>query len=236
LAEASDNLTLLVGKPLPPELKPSPRMNLKLCLSDIPSGLPSDLLEQRPDILEAEHTLKAANANIGAARAAFFPTITLTGNAGFASSSLENLFSAGSSAWLIQPQLEWSVFDLGQAYHALQADKAAREALVANYQGTIQTAFKEVADALAVRQTVQSQLADNQELVNSDQQTFNLTKAGFQGGVNSSLDVLVTQQTLNNARESLIQTQYSRLISLINLYQALGGGWNEFTPQAQAGR
>ncbi|HEV2320646.1 MAG TPA: efflux transporter outer membrane subunit [Verrucomicrobiae bacterium] len=233
LAEASDNLTLLVGRPLPPALQPSPRLDLNLCLSDIPAGLPSDLLEQRPDILEAEHTLKAANANIGAARAAFFPTITLTANGGFASSSLESLFSAGSSAWLFQPQLAWSVFDLGQAYHELQAQKAVKEAQAANYQSAIQTAFKEVADALAVRQTVDSQLKDNEALVKSDQQTYDLTEAGFKSGVNSSLDVLVTLQTLDSARENLIQTQYSRLVSLINLYQALGGGWNEYTPQSQ---
>jgi multidrug efflux system outer membrane protein len=233
LAEASDNLTLLVGMPLPADLQPSPKLDLNLCLSDIPAGLPSELLEQRPDILEAEHQLKAANANIGAARAAFFPTITLTANAGYSTISLQNLFAPGTSAWLFNPQLVWPIFDLGTAYHQLQADRAAEEAQAANYQGTIQTAFKEVADALAVRQTVQSQLADDETLVKADQQSFDLTKAGFKTGVNSTLDVLVTQQTLDSAREGLIQTQYSRLISLINLYQALGGGWNEHTLQNQ---
>lgn len=233
LAEASDNLTLLVGRPLPPELQPGTRLDLNLCLSDIPAGLPSDLLEQRPDILESEHTLKAANANIGAARAAFFPTITLTANAGYSTTTLENLFAPGTSAWLFNPQLVWPLFDLGTAYHQLQADRAVKEADAANYQGTIQTAFKEVADALAVRQTVQSQLADNEALVKADQQSYDLTKAGFKTGVNSTLDVLVTLQTLDSARQNLIQTQYSRLISLINLYQALGGGWNEYTPQSQ---
>jgi multidrug efflux system outer membrane protein len=232
-AEASDNLTTLVGLPLPPDLRPAREMNMNLCLSDIPPGLPSDLLEQRPDILQAEHELKAANANIGAARAAFFPTITLTGNAGYESTSLQNLFAPGTSAWLFNPQLVWPIFDLGTAYHALQADKAAKEAQVASYQSAVLTAFKEVADALAVRQTVQSQLADDETLVKADQQTYDLTNAGFKSGVNSTLDVLVTLQTLNSARQTLIQTQYSRLTSLINLYQALGGGWNEFTPQSQ---
>jgi multidrug efflux system outer membrane protein len=206
---------------------------LDLCLSDIPPGLPSDLLEQRPDILQAEHQLKAANANIGAARAAFFPTITITANGGYESTSLEHLFVPGTSAWLFNPQLVWPIFDLGTAYHQLQADRAAKEAQAANYQGTVQTAFKEVADALAVRETVQSQLADDEALVKADQQSYDLTKAGFTGGVNSTLDVLVTLQTLNSARQTLIQTQYSRLTSLINLYQALGGGWNEYTPQSQ---
>ena len=233
LAEASDNLNLLVGKPLPPELKPSPHLDLNLCLSDIPAGLPSDLLEQRPDILQSEHQLKAANANIGAARAAFFPTITLTANGGYASGSLESLIEPSSRAWIFNPQLVWPIFDLGTAYHQLQADKAAKEIQAANYQSTVQTAFKEVADALAVRETVQSQLADNAELVKADQQTYDLTEAGFKSGVNSTLDVLVTLQTLNSAKENLIQVQYSRLTSLINLYQALGGGWNEYTPQSQ---
>ena len=233
LAQASDNLTLLVGKPLPPELRPSPHLDLNLCLADIPAGLPSDLLEQRPDILQAEHQLKAANANIGAARAAFFPTITLTGNGGYASGSLQTLIEPASTAWLFQPQLVWPVFDLGTAYHQLQADKAAKEAQAANYQSTVQNAFKEVADALAVRETVQSQLADNAALVKADQQSYDLTQAGFKSGVNSTLDVLVTLQTLNSARENLIQVQYSRLTSLINLYQALGGGWNEYSPQSQ---
>lgn len=233
LAEASDNLSLLVAMPLPAELQPAPKLNLKLCLSDIPAGLPSDLLEQRPDILQAEHQLKAANANIGAARAAFFPTITLTGDGGYASTSLQNLVAPGSTAWGFEPQLVWPVFDLGTAYHELQADRAAKEAQAANYQNTVQTAFKEVADALAVRETVQSQLADDETLVKADQQSYDLTKAGFKSGVNSTLDVLVTLQALDSARENLIQTQYSRLISLINLYQALGGGWNEYTPQSQ---
>jgi len=233
LAEASDNLALLVGMPLPSELQPAPRLDMKLCLSDIPPGLPSDLLEQRPDILEAEHQLKADNANIGAARAVLFPTITLTGSGGYASSSLESLIAPGSTAWLFQPQLSWSIFDLGTAYHALQADKAKKEADAANYQSTIQTAFKEVADALAERETVQSQLADDETLVKADQQSYDLTEAGFKSGVNSTLDVLVTQQTLDSARQNLILAQYSRLISLINLYQALGGGWNEYTPQSQ---
>lgn len=232
-AEASDNLTLLAGVRLPPDLRPSTNLNLNLCLSDIPAGLPSDLLEQRPDILEAEHQLKAANANIGAARAAFFPTITLTADAGYSSTSLQNLFAPGTSAWLFNPQLVWPIFDLGTAYHQLRAYKAADEIEAANYQGTIQTAFKEVADALAVRQTIQSELADNEALVKADQQSYDLTKAGFQSGVNSTLDVLVTLQTLNSARQNLIQVQYSRLTSLINLYQDLGGGWNEYTPTSQ---
>ena len=234
LAEASDNLTLLVGEPLPPDLQPTQPFNPDVCLSDIPAGLPSDLLQRRPDITEAEHQLKAANANIGAARAAFFPTVTLTGSAGFASTTLQSLFAPGSRAWGLSPQIVWPVFDMGTAYHELKADEAAKMAQAANYKSAVQTAFKEVADALAVRETVQSQLADNKELVKTDEQSYHLTQAGFQTGVNSALDVNVTLQTLDSARLGLIQTQYSHLISLINLYQALGGGWSEQTVEETA--
>lgn len=231
LAEAQDNLTLLAGGPLPPELLAPEEFNSGMCFSNIPSGLPSDLLERRPDIIQAEHQLKAANANIGAARAAFFPTVTLTGSAGLASTTLEGLFAPGAHAWNFSPSIEWPVFDLGTAYHELQAVKAAQRISVANYRSVVQSAFREVADALAVRTTVQSQLVDTEALVKNDQQSFDLTEAGFKSGVNSQLDVVVTQVTLNSARQSLLQAQYSRLISVINLYQALGGGWVEHTAQ-----
>jgi multidrug efflux system outer membrane protein len=233
-AEARDNLTLLVGEPLPAELEPTPTLDAKACLSDIPAGLPSDLLEQRPDVIEAEHQLKAANANIGVARAAFFPTIYLTGNAGYASASLQNLFEPASAAWNISPTIVWPIFSGGTLYHGLQEVKAAQRIQAENYVSTVQTAFKEVADALAVRETVQSELADDEALVTADEQSYQLTQAGFRTGVNSSLDVNVTLQTLDSARLNLISTQYSQLISLINLYQALGGGWSEQTVQETA--
>ena len=232
-AEASDNLTFLAGGPLPPDLLPPKKFDPDFCLADIPAGLPSDLLERRPDIIEAEHQLKADNANIGAARAAFFPTITLTGNAGYASGKLESLFTPASTAWGIEPQLVWPVFASGTAYHELKAVEAAKLAQAATYQSTVQNAFREVADDLAIRQTVQSQVVDNEALVKADEQSYRLTQAGFKGGVNSALDLNVTLQTLDSARLNLIQAQYTRLISLINLYQALGGGWTEQTVQSE---
>jgi multidrug efflux system outer membrane protein len=233
-AEASDDLTLLVSEPLPVNLAPTQHFNPNLCLADIPAGLPSDLLEQRPDILEAEHQLKAANADIGAARAALFPTITLTGNAGYASTTLQSLIGPGSYAWGITPQLEWPIFDMGTAYNGLKAIKAEQHVEAENYVSTVQTAFKEVADALAVRETVQSEVTDDEELVKADEQSYELTQAGFRAGVNSALDVNVILQTRDAARLNLIQAEYSRLISLINLYQALGGGWSEQTVQETA--
>jgi multidrug efflux system outer membrane protein len=222
-----------VGCPLPDDLASPQPFNPEICLSDIPAGLPSDLLQRRPDVLEAEHQLMAANANIGAARAAFFPTVTLTGAAGTSSTELESLFAPGSQAWSFSPQIVWPIFAAGTAWAELQAIKAQKLIEVANYQKTIQTAFREVADALAVQATVQTQLAANQALVQSEQKTYNLTEARFHGGIDNSLNVLATQQALYNARQNLIQIQYSRLFNLINLYQALGGGWRENSPTGE---
>lgn len=231
LAQARDNLVLLVGRPLPDNLPAPQPINPQICLSDIPAGLPSDLIARRPDILEAEHQLKAANANIGAARAAFFPTITLTGQGGTESTTLESLFAPGSQAWSFSPQIVWPIFAAGTAWNELKAVEAAERIEVANYQSTIQTAFREVADDLAARDTVQMQLAANQGAFKAERQSYKLTQARFNSGVDSSLDVLAARQAMNSARQNLIQSQYSRLFSLINLYQALGGGWSERTVQ-----
>ncbi len=233
-AQANDELAFLLGEPVPPDLAPSGSFDPGMYLSDIPAGVPSDLLARRPDILEAEHQLKADNANIGAARAAFFPTIYLTGSAGYASASLQTLFEPASAAWSFSPQIVWPVFASGTAYHQLKAVEATKMAQAAQYQSTVQNAFREVADALATRQAVATQLSGDEALVEADQQSYNLTKAGFDGGVNSALDLNVTLQTLDSARLNLAQAQYSRLASLINLYQALGGGWSEQTVQQTA--
>jgi multidrug efflux system outer membrane protein len=234
LAQAENYLVLLVGCPLPDDLPPPQPFNPQICLSDIPAGLPSDLIARRPDVLEAEHQLEAANASIGAARAAFFPTVTLTGQGGTESTTLEGLFAPGSQAWAFSPQIVWPIFAAGTAYHELQAVKAAKMIEVANYQKTIQTAFREVADSLAVRATVQTQLSASRALVKSQEETYKLTEARFRNGVDSSLNVLTAQQAYYNARQNLIQSEYSRLFNLINLYQALGGGWREHTPPSNA--
>ena len=234
LAQANDELAFLLGKPVPPDLAPSDTLDPGMYLADIPAGLPSDLLARRPDILEAEHQLKAANANIGAARAAFFPTIYLTGSAGYASASLQTLFEPASAAWSISPQIVWPVFASGTAYHELKAVEATKMAQAAQYQSTVQNAFREVADALAARQTVETQLSGDATLVKANEESYKLTKAGFDNGINSALDLNVTLQTLDSARLNLAQAQYSRLASLINLYQALGGGWSEKTVEQTA--
>ncbi len=236
-AQAENYLVLLVGRPLPDDLAAASRnagFDPQICLSDIPAGLPSDVLQRRPDVLAAEHQLKAANANIGAARAAFFPTVTLTGSAGTASSTLEGLFAPGSQAWNFSPQIVWPIFAAGTAWNELQAVKAGKLIEAANYQKAVQTAFREVADSLAAQAAIQMQLAANQALVKSQQRIYELTQARFQQGVDSSLNVLITQQNFYNARQNLIQSEYSRLFNLINLYQALGGGWRENSPPHQS--
>ena len=225
LAQARDNLALLVGRPLPDDLPAPQPFNPRVCLSDIPAGLPSDLLERRPDVRAAEHRLEAANANIGAARAAFFPTVTLTGSGGTASTTLEGLFAPGTQTWAISPQIVWPIFAAGTAWNELEAIKAAKSIEVANYQKAVQTAFREVADALAAQATVNTQLDANLASLQALQQTYQLTEASFRGGVDSALDVAAAQQNLDTARQNLIQSRYSRLFNLINLYQALGGGW-----------
>jgi multidrug efflux system outer membrane protein len=227
LAEETNYLVLLVGRPLPDDLPAPQPFNPRVYLSDIPAGLPSDLLQRRPDILAAEHQLKAANADIGAARAAFFPTITLTGSGGTSSTTLEGLFASGSQVWSFSPQIVWPIFTATTTWNELQAIKAQKLIEAANYQKAIQTAFREVADSLAVRATVQTQLAANAALVKADARNFQLTEARFRHGVDSSLNVLAARQTLDGARQNLIQSQYARLFNLINLYQALGGGWRE---------
>ena len=231
LGQAENYLVLLVGRPLPDDLPALQTFDPQICLADIPARLPSDLLQRRPDILAAEHQLEAANANIGAARAAFFPTVTLTGSAGTASTTLESLFAPGSQTWGFSPQIVWPIFAAGTAWNELQAVKAGKLIEVANYQKAVQTAFREVADSLAAHAAVETQLAANQSLVKAEQQNEQLTEARFNSGVDSSIVVLTARQTLDSARQTLIQSQYSRLFNLINLYQALGGGWRENSSQ-----
>jgi multidrug efflux system outer membrane protein len=234
LAMAEDNLVLLVGRPLPEDLPPPQPFGSADYLSDVPAGLPSDLLQRRPDILGAEHQLKAANASIGAARAAFFPTVTLTASGGTASSQLANLFAPGSGTWMFSPQITLPIFTAGRNLANLDAAKIGKQIEVANYQKAVQSAFREVSDSLAARASVAVQLDAGEALVKAEQRRFELADARFRQGVDSYLTVLSAQQDLYRAQENLIQFQFSRWSSLINLYQALGGGWLENSPQPGA--
>lgn len=233
LALQENYLVLLVGRPLPADLPAPAPFAAQLGLPAVPPGLPSDLLQRRPDILAAEHELKAANAVIGAARAAFFPTITLTGTLGFSSTDLENLFVPGSRVWSFAPQLQWPIFALGTMQAGLDAARVTRLIQVQNYQHAIQTAFREVADTLAMQKTIQTQRDAHQGLVQAEQRRFELAEARFRHGVDSYLNVLTAQQALYQAQQNLIRARYARAFNLINLYQALGGGWQEHTTAAQ---
>jgi multidrug efflux system outer membrane protein len=188
--------------------------------------LPSELLQRRPDILEAEHTLKAANANIGAARAAFFPTITLTGSIGTTSSELSKLFGSGTQVWSFAPQISLPIFNGGQNRANLDAAKINERIEVANYEKAIQVAFREVADALIGVSNYSKQTDQEANLVNTEKRRYELASIRYRDGADTYLSVLSAQQDLYNAQQALIQAQFNKLSSLISLYQALGGVWN----------
>jgi multidrug efflux system outer membrane protein len=225
LAEAEDALTLQVGQPLPVDLPAARPFQDAGLVAEIPVGLPSDLIQRRPDVLEAEHTLKAANANIGAARAAFFPTISLTGSVGTASSQLSGLFGSGSGTWTFLPQVSIPIFSGGKNRSNLDVAKVSARIEVANYEKAIQTAFREVADALAGARTYADQIAAERRAIGAQQRRLEVATARYHGGDDSYLDVLSAQQGLYSAQQGLLQAQFNRLSSEISLYKALGGGW-----------
>lgn len=231
VAQDRNGLTLLLGSGLPAELPASQALDADL-LSQVPSGLPSDLLQRRPDILEAEHLLKAANANIGAARAAFFPRISLTANAGSLSPDLSGLFSGGSGTWLLQPQISLPIFNAGSLRASLDYSKVQKDISVARYEKTIQTAFQEVADGLAARQTYHRQLQAQRDLVEANQDYYRLAERRYRVGIDSNLTFLDAQRSLFSAQQELIINRLAQLASEVNLYKALGGGWRERTGQA----
>ena len=224
-AQAVNYLTLLVGQPLPADL-PAPReFSETNLLAEVAPGLPSELVQRRADILEAEHTLKAANANIGAARAAFFPRITLTTSVGTTSSQLSELFGSGTGVWSFSPQVTLPIFTGGQTIADLDAAKISKRIDIANYQKSIQTAFREVSDALVATSTYAQQIVSEEKLVTTQQRRFDLANLRYRQGEDSYLNVLSAQQDLFSAQQGLLTVHYNRLASQISLYQALGGGW-----------
>ena len=193
-------------------------------LADIPAGLPSDLLVRRPDIRAAEQLLIASNASIGAARAAFFPNITLTTAFGSGSSQLSGLLKGGSWGWTLNPQLLLPIFDGGRNQANLDAAQAARDIALAQYEKSIQSAFREVADALAARDTLAEQLKANQSLQQAEADRTRLTQLRYDNGAASSLDWLDAQRSLFAAQQALISTRLAYLQNQVTLYKALGGG------------
>jgi len=223
-AQAENALVLLVGQPLPADLPAPLGLDDQRILADIPAGLPSDLLTRRPDIIEAEDTLLANNANIGAARAAFFPTISLTAAAGTASSSLTSLFSGGTFSWNATGASALTLFDFGRNRANLRYAEASRDAAVATYEKSVQTAFREVSDALAQRGTIGEQLAAHEAGANAAGKAAMLSEARYRGGIDSFLTTLVAQRTLFTAQQALATTRLQRETNLVTLYQTLGGG------------
>ena len=228
VAQDENSLVLLLGTGIPANLPAARPLSEKL-LADVPPGLPSDLLQRRPDILQAEYNLKAANANIGAARAAFFPSISLTANAGSLSPDLSGLFKGGSGTWLFQPQINLPIFNAGSLSASLDYSKIQKDIGVANYEKSIQTAFQEVADGLAARQTYVQQLQAQQDFVSANQDYYRLAERRYRIGVDSNLTFLDAQRQLFSAQQALVTDRLAQLVSQVNLYKALGGGWNEQT-------
>lgn len=233
VAQDFNALVLLVGSDVPanlvPKTLPAGATAASNPLANIPPGLPSELLQRRPDILQAERDLKAANANIGAARAAFYPSISLTASAGSSSVSLSNMFSSGSGTWNFAPQISLPIFDGGANKANLAVATISRDIYVAQYEKAIETAFREVSDALAQRNTIGRLLDAQQALVDATSESYRLSDARFRRGVDSYLSVLDSQRSLYTAQQNLISTRLSRFTNLVTFYKTLGGGWVETT-------
>ena len=226
VAQDRNALALLLGTQVPDALAPDALGDALNALPDLPAGVPSDLLLRRPDLLQSEHQLKAATANIGVARAAFYPRISLTATAGSSSADLSGLFKAGSGSWSFIPQISLPIFDGGANQANLDSAKAAQGIAVAQYEKAIQTAFREVADALAQRSAVGDQLQAQNALVQASGEVLQMSQARFDRGVDSYLDVLDAQRSWYSARQTLIATRLARLTNGVTLYKALGGGWS----------
>lgn len=220
-----DALRLLAGTELPADLLKNATLNNRWDFPATPAGLPSDLLTRRPDIIAAEHTLKAANANIGAARAAFFPSISLTASGGSASSSLGHLLEGGTASWSFVPSINLPIFDGGVNQANLDIAKIEKRIEIANYEKAIQTAFKEVNDALAGQDTWQDQLMALEKEVAANQRDYDYSELRYKQGIDNYLNVLVAQRSLYSAQQALTTARLGQLNQKITLYEALGGGW-----------
>ncbi|WP_374316114.1 efflux transporter outer membrane subunit [Aquabacterium sp.] len=238
-----NGLTLLVGGTVPADLLPPAPMVAEMdspkdlasqlgdgslwpVLSAVPVGAPSDVLLKRPDVAQAEQTLIAANANIGAARAAMFPRISLTATAGVASDALSNLFSDNHNAWSLVPSLSVPIFDMGRTQAGIDSAKVKKDIAVAQYEKTLQSAFREVANALVARKTYTDQLDAQQAQTAAEAARYKLSLLRYDSGVANQLDLLDAQRSLFSAQQSLISAQLSRQLAHVSLYAALGGGWD----------
>ena len=224
ISEVNHSLVFLAGGVLPKNL-PSGRALDQVLVADVRAGVSSELLYRRPDIREAEHQLRSANANIGVARAAFFPSITLTADGGVSSNSLSKLFTNGTGTWMFAPAVKLPIFSGGRNQANLEYAEIGKMIEVANYEKSIQTAFREVADRLAARGSLAERISATVSLVAAQQKRTDLATARYEKGVDGYLEVLTATLDLYSARQSLIQLRLSRAINSVNLYKALGGGW-----------
>ena len=218
-------LVLLLGQSMPPDLPAAQSVMGQELLPELPVGLPSEVLTRRPDIRQAEQQLIAANANIGAARAAFYPRISLTTSAGIASRELSGLFNNGAFAWTMAPQLLLPIFDSGRNKANLGSTEAGRDIAIAQYEQAIQNAFREVSDALASRATLVDEVRAQRAQVNAEAARFRLADLRYKNGAASYLDVLDAQRSLFTAQQAVVQVQAAQVQNLVTLYKVLGGGW-----------
>jgi multidrug efflux system outer membrane protein len=232
LAQDSHALTLVLGQDVPADLPPGNDIDAQSLLADLPAGLPSDLLARRPDISAAEHTLRAANANIGAARAAFFPSISLTASGGAASTQLSKLFGTGVATWTFAPSISLPLFTGGQNLANLDLAHLQKRIEVAQYELTIQTAFREVSDGLVARGTYREQRAAQEALVAANADAYRLAQLRFRAGVDSFLATLDAERSLYSAQQGLVTLKQAELDNLVTLYKALGGGFYAETQAA----
>jgi multidrug efflux system outer membrane protein len=230
VAQDVDAMMLLIGTSIEPELLPAHFDSGTMGLDPLPAGMPSSVLLRRPDVLEAEHTLRAANADIGAARAAFFPEMILTANLGSVSYQLSNLFKSGTGTWAFEPVMSLPIFHGGALMGGLDVAHVDEKIALAQYEKAIQSAFREVADALALTATLNRQRAAQETLVEATSRAYLLSQRRHAVGSNSYLEVLDSQRSDYAARQGLIATRLAEQSNRVTLYKALGGGWREQTP------
>ncbi len=227
VAQDRNALVLLAGGPIDASLLPQAEVTEVASVRPLPAGMPGDVLLQRPDVMAAEHVLLSANANIGAARAAFFPSISLTGSIGSASSELSGLFDSGTRVWSFIPKLTLPIFQGGKLRANLGMATADRDIALAQYEKAIQVGFREAADALALNESLDAQLSSQQALVAAAEQAQQLSQARYDAGLDSFLTLLDARRTAYTARQSLVSTQLAQQSNQVALYKVLGGGWHE---------
>ncbi len=223
-------LQFLVGGPIPTNLIPTPAVSNITNQKIFNAGLPSELLRYRPDVLQAEYNLKAAGANIAVARASYFPSISLASSVGVSSGSLDDLFKNSAFGWSFGPTVSVPIFDAGRLDANYDVAKIEREQTLAGYEGSIQTAFREVSDVLATRATLGEQLESQYRLQDNFEQTYQISDARFKAGIDNYLDVLDAQRSLFSTQQGILDLELQKLVSQIQLYQVLGGGANLDTP------